>query len=773
LVWLALHPLYIDDSKNMTDDALDTARRALDAGDREAALDALLGAWREQNATALAELIDVVSADLARGLAPIDASGDFHAAWMAVEQDGRAADVPRLAPGLCAEPVNTLGVRLERLIARGADPRTGRALVAMIEAIPTTSSSNFPIWTRAFKAMPDMLDTSVRAELARYRSRAPKTTSKFWPKLKAWLDKLMEGLEPPVVLDEAAMKRVSAMTTRATELAKGKVAPAPRREVKSTETKPENASPMVALATAKTAADKKDWAACVENVLVAWGAVQTPDMTALLDRVSAAAAPEPSLPSAPPKIAISAWLELEAKGRACDVPELLEHLHRAPVGDVEVRLTRLLGRMPDPRVAAYAREVVLHSSANAARPGYWNAVFDLLARGVDAADFDLVRRLGENDGKPVNRGNLLYNNGPALRRNGARVTPAMRARIEALGDARTPPAVLSMIAAIDATVPAKKESPEKTMIAAIVGAKGGDDGPLLVYADWLVEQKSPRGELIMVQCKLETELEPAEKKRLVAREKALLKNKIDLFGPLAEMIVWDRATWQSGTRLERGMLVAMTIGYQSDKLLELLDHPALATVREVNLSNDADVATKLLLHPNVASVRIARGLHSAQLAAICDSERPLAIEELDIGLEGTFGDDARRAIASARGLPKLRVLSGSFWNSDGVMPEWMMKSTFFTRLEQVDIGFPNSSQVPAITGWIRGMSGLPTVPRLSLCFAGGACTVIDGVVRATQGPNERYDPVWAKALRDARVVAKEVVLEGDWPPDARGAIFSS
>ncbi len=752
----------------MTSDALTTAEKALEAGDREAALAALLEAWRARKATELAELIDIVSTDLGRSLTPLDAGGDFHAAWMAVEQEGHAADVPRLAPGLVSEPANTLGIRLERLIARGPDPRTGRALLGMIDNIPTTSSSNFPIWTRAFKAMPSMLDESVKPTLAKYRKRPPRTKSKFWPKLDAWIDKLIEDLEAPPALDGSVAKRVSAMRARAAELAKAKAAPA-KRVVAAEERQDHKkaVAPTTALTMAKAAADAKDWAACVEHVLMAWNGIQTPEMTALLERVSVVAPPS-TLPTAPAKAAIAGWLELEGKGRACDIPVLLEHLHRAPIGDVEVRLARLLERMPDPRLAKHARDIVLLSRANANRPGYWKTIFELLSRGGDAADFDLVRRLGEGDASVLNQGNLLYNTGPAKRRHAASVTPAMRTRTEAISP--TAPSVLSMIAAIDAALPAKKESPEKAMMAAIVAAPDGDDGPLLVYADWLVEQKHPRGELIMVQCKLQTKLEAPEQRRLLAREKVLLKNKLDLFGPLAEHIAWDRATWQSGTRLERGMLVAVTIGYQSSKLLELVDHPALATVREVNLSNDAEVGAKLLLHPNLSSVRVARGLHGRQLADICDSERPLAIEELEIGLEGKVDDDARRAIASAKGLPKLRALKGAFWSGDGVMPEWMMQSSFFSRLERVDI--ESSGQIASPAGWIRAMSSLPKTPRLSLSCAGGVCTVIDGVVRATTAAHQHYEPDWIKAVREARAVAKEVILEGDWPPNAKAEILS-
>src|ERR1700722_12395044 len=185
-----------------TTDALSTAEAALEQGDREAALRALLAAWRDNKASEIAQLIEVVSDDLARSLPPLDpAAKNFHPQWMALEQAGRAADVARLAPGLWCEPTSTLGLRLERLVARGQDPPPGRALLGMVEHIPTTSSSNFSVWVRAFKAMPTMLDASAEEPLTAFRKRKPKTSSQFWPKFHGWIDKLLTELPAVEKLD--------------------------------------------------------------------------------------------------------------------------------------------------------------------------------------------------------------------------------------------------------------------------------------------------------------------------------------------------------------------------------------------------------------------------------------------------------------------------------------------------------------------------------------------------------------------------------------------
>lgn len=69
-----------------------------------------------------------------------------------------------------------------------------------------------------------------------------------------------------------------------------------------------------------------------------------------------------------------------------------------------------------------------------------------------------------------------------------------------------------------------------------------DDGPRLVYADWLTERGDPRGELIQVQCALAAGgLDDATRAALVLRERELLETHgrdwlLDMLGTMAEGI---------------------------------------------------------------------------------------------------------------------------------------------------------------------------------------------------------------------------------------------
>jgi uncharacterized protein (TIGR02996 family) len=756
-----------------TTDALSTAEAALEQGDREAALRALLAAWRDNKASEIAQLIDVVSDDLARSLPPLDpAAKNFHPQWMALEQAGRAADVARLAPGLWCEPTSTLGLRLERLVARGQDPRTGRALLGMVEHIPTTSSSNFSVWVRAFKAMPTMLDASAEEPLTAFRKRKPKTSSQFWPKFHGWIDKLLTELPAVEKLDEQAAPRVKAMLARARELARQKPTASVTSQLSSPATADasRNASPPgpgLSLASAAERLKARDMAGAVAHVLAAWTATPGPELEALLTKVSAAA-PQEELPAEPAKAVTPAWQALESKGRASDIPTLLGRLELGTFAEVEARLARLYTRTADPRVSTRMRAIVREGKAGGEKTAHWAAVFDLLARSGDASDLDLVRRLGENDAAAVGRGNLAFGNGPLLRRNGARVAPAMAERLAREPSSPMAPTLLAAIARVEALVPAPAEDPEKAMIAAVV-ASPEDDGPRLVYADKLTELGSPRGELIVVQCRLARAPAPAERKKLEARQKVLLKARGDLLGPLVDLI------FKGSERFDRGMLVAMQPQLKSDRQRALLDHPMLTTVQELGLPwvREGETAA-VVLHPNLASLRSVHGLRGRDLPAVFGSPRPLPITEIELGMQGnTFSETEREALAQGPGVPALRVLRGSFWDDDGVMPAWMMSGDLFSRLDRLYIGFSNSAQVPAVGAWLRAMRQVRKAPWLSLEWGGGACIVDDGVVRATN-TCLKSEGEWNRALREARSEAKDFVLEreAEWPEGARAEIFA-
>jgi uncharacterized protein (TIGR02996 family) len=130
---------------------------------------------------------------------------------------------------------------------------------------------------------------------------------------------------------------------------------------------------------------------------------------------------------------------------------------------------------------------------------------------------------------------------------------------------------------------------EPTLLAAIT-ADPDDDGPRIVYADWLLQAGDPRGELIAIQCALARGRTP----ELVARERSLLER--------------YEAEWLAGaglvsgeSRLLRGFIerVDTTAARAALAIDRLVEQPCL---REVRVAVDAGGNEAELL-------RIAERLH--------------------------------------------------------------------------------------------------------------------------------------------------------------------
>lgn len=107
-------------------------------------------------------------------------------------------------------------------------------------------------------------------------------------------------------------------------------------------------------------------------------------------------------------------------------------------------------------------------------------------------------------------------------------------------------------------------------LLADIYANPRDDGPRLVYADFLLEQGDPRGEFITLQ------LSGREPERQAALLKKYGK---EWLGPLASVISWGKG--YSRTRFERGFLAfADFIQVAERKLSVIVDDPSWALVED-------------------------------------------------------------------------------------------------------------------------------------------------------------------------------------------------
>jgi uncharacterized protein (TIGR02996 family) len=195
---------------------------------------------------------------------------------------------------------------------------------------------------------------------------------------------------------------------------------------------------------------------------------------------------------------------------------------------------------PDPRVARMALRV-LTAVAHGLTAKVWRRLVNCIEQhgdlGVveDARAYEATLRKQSADWgfSPERFSNVLKKLGKSRRC----VLPAEAAAVERMLSQVGPPVASGPVTLDDASA----------MLAAIV-ARPDDDGPRLVYADWLTERRHPAGEFIVLQIsrsrgKATAAARAREAELLATHRKALL-------GP------FDGAVAKSGLRFERGFLVS-------------------------------------------------------------------------------------------------------------------------------------------------------------------------------------------------------------------------
>jgi uncharacterized protein (TIGR02996 family) len=145
-----------------------------------------------------------------------------------------------------------------------------------------------------------------------------------------------------------------------------------------------------------------------------------------------------------------------------------------------------------------------------------------------------------------------------------------------------------------------------------------DDGARRVYADWLVEQGDPRGELIALQVARATQALPLAAER---REVELLwKHGRAWLAPFARQI--------GAFRFERGFLVECELKALTKKMV---GHASWATVRSVRLVGvDGPLVGMFLSHPAMRSLREVTGVGVMGFATLCSPGMGAGIERLEV-----------------------------------------------------------------------------------------------------------------------------------------------
>ena len=150
--------------------ALERALAELGRGDRTAAFESLLDAWRQRPAPAIAELIDGLSPALEAERPAIALGGNKQLAWNEALANATTADLPRLYEALPDTRVGLAYARLAQLRDRRADPRLARWLWAWIRDVPFKGAASRQFYIEACAQLVAMGDPRFDADILAARS---------------------------------------------------------------------------------------------------------------------------------------------------------------------------------------------------------------------------------------------------------------------------------------------------------------------------------------------------------------------------------------------------------------------------------------------------------------------------------------------------------------------------------------------------------------------------------------------------------------------------
>ena len=188
-------------------------------------------------------------------------------------------------------------------------------------------------------------------------------------------------------------------------------------------------------------------------------------------------------------------------------------------------------------------------------------------------------------------------------------------------------------------------------------ARPADDGPRLVFADYLDESSDPadqaRAELIRLQCAL-------------ARVPSDHPRRVELLDRVGELLMVHRATWSEtiaglvhGVEFRRGMLESVSLDARAfiDRGGELLRK---APIRRVRLTDAARQIQRLADCSFLNQIReldlSGNDLGNGGLNLLLQSPYLTRVESLDLSFN-SLADVGMAYLASATGLPRLRSLS--------------------------------------------------------------------------------------------------------------------
>jgi uncharacterized protein (TIGR02996 family) len=220
-----------------------------------------------------------------------------------------------------------------------------------------------------------------------------------------------------------------------------------------------------------------------------------------------------------------------------------------------------LANLPDdPRVALRLAELVSIFGVSPQRTQYWKSLLEQLARIGDVRTCEPLRVAFRDF---TNKYFDHHRQAKRIIRDFVVQPPSIAA---------LPAADRALIGELSRTIDqAEAKSLARTLVAA-VAADWTDDGPRLVYADWLSEREHPRGEAIVLECKRgRTQAEDARLTEL--RESAYLYGAVH---DLAEL---------KPEHCDRGIPVRLVLKWSAGSLnwRALANHPLVALIESLDV----------------------------------------------------------------------------------------------------------------------------------------------------------------------------------------------
>ncbi len=416
-------------------------------------------------------------------------------------------------------------------------------------------------------------------------------------------------------------------------------------------TPPAKPAPVVAAAVADTplgraldAAAKslaKDPEIALGKLLEAWRARPAAELATLIGLLASAHA------GAKFEGSSQAWAKAAKASTLLGRSSLLAALREGKIADVRARVSAASKWGPDPRVGdalvAILREVPFTSDGSFP---FWDTVWDAVTAQKDPRFGPLSVELPE-------KWNVRETLKLRLTRALASVAKKLPAAVVLTAEERMQAGALEAVLVASQPAAPKGARTEAALLADVY-AHPDEDGPRLVYADFLEEKGDPRAELIQLQC---AEPSAAHDKRV----RALLEQHGKRWlGSLAPVI---------GAKFEfrRGFLAKAVVKLKNAVEAERFGHdPAWATVEEIDWSvftlppRGQEDAVRFV-GPAMKSLRVARDASPKLLLA---AKTPWKIEELQVGVEDL--DQFRELLVSPL-LPALRLLHVDY----EAAPSWL------------------------------------------------------------------------------------------------------